>query len=139
VSLPQFRQDRLAHWKPNHLIPRSRDPLLEVPREGWPEDSSALDPSLTGVWRSHAFLVQRREYFGTVTLAVQRTKVGADRRWLAGITWDDLQWVKAQCGYADACAVEVFPPERFVINGTNVRHIHILSEIPAYCWTDGTK
>lgn len=138
MTFPTFRQDRLAHWRPNYLIPRSRDPLVEIPRSEWRIAAAAQPEEVTGVWRSHAWFVQRREENGMVLLQVMRTKCGADGRWLGGISWDDLQWIKAQCGYADACAVEVFPPEAYVVNGTNIRHLHVLPELPPYCWTEVT-
>lgn len=55
--------------------------------------------------------------------------------WDDGLTWDELQQVKNQCGYGHRWAVEVYPPAGEVINDANMRHLWLLDEAPAYGWT----
>lgn len=99
----------------------------------WPKD--AVAEKRVGVWRSRSFLAQLiRDPNGQMRLTVNRTEIDDDGRWRAGITWDALMRVKAQCGLADRWAVEVFPPAEEVVNVANMRHLWLLDEPPAYCW-----
>jgi hypothetical protein len=59
-----------------------------------------------------------------VRLSVCRSELAGDR-WADRITWDELQAVKAQAGYADALAVEVYPPAADVVNVANMRHLWV--------------
>ena len=45
-----------------------------------------------------------------------------------GITWDELQAIKAACGYGDRDAVEFYPADDAVINTGNYRHLYIFDE-----------
>jgi hypothetical protein len=45
-----------------------------------------------------------------------------------GITWDQLQEIKKECGYGDRDAVEFFPAEKDTINTGNYRHLYIFEE-----------
>jgi hypothetical protein len=40
-----------------------------------------------------------------------------------GIAWSTLQAIKEGCGYRDRCGIEIFPPDRHVLNIMNVRHL----------------
>lgn len=67
------------------------------------------------------------EPFGWVThLRVCRLD-GAD-----GVSWDTLQAIKSDLGFADAWAVEVYPPDDAVVNLTNMRHLWIMPS--DYAW-----
>jgi len=97
------------------------------------------NPPFTGViipsevWRSNRFIVQI--FYEKVTrLSVNRTMVNAKGEWLEGITWEELQDIKNQCGYRDKTAVELFPCACDVVNVVNIRHLFILDEIPDYQW-----
>lgn len=89
---------------------------------------------LRRAWRSRRFLVQefdvmldRRPLAGHVRLTVNRAAIDAHTgEWLAGIGRDDLQAIKAEAGYGDREAVEVYPPDRRVVNVANLRHLWIL-------------
>ncbi len=71
---------------------------------------------------------------GVLRLSVNRTSTADGERWEDGITWDELQAVKDQCGFADRWAVEIYPPADRVVNVANVRHLWLLAQAPAYAW-----
>ena len=79
--------------------------------------------------RSRAHLVQVfAEADGVVRLSVQRTDIRPDGEWADGISWDDLQRLKAEAGYGDREAVEVYPPDADVVNVAAIRHLWVLPE-----------
>lgn len=112
-----------------------RGQLVLIPRAEWP-DGVPYHPDRQSVFRDRDFLVQlfidgeRR-----VRLSINRTESGTGKRgWADGISWDDLQRIKDQCGFAGHCAVELFPPADKVVNVANMRHLWILKEPPAFMW-----
>lgn len=106
--------------------------LQEIPREKWPEGAPA---SLLSVWRSKGYLVQvlNAPAPALVRLSVNRTSIGPTG-WKDGIGWEDLQRIKAECGYGDQDAVEVFPAQRDVVNVTNMRHLWIMADPLDFIW-----
>jgi hypothetical protein len=85
------------------------------------------------VWRSNRFAVQ--VFYESVTrLSVVRTMINKSGEWKDGITWDELQSIKNQCGFKNKVAVEVYPPDSEVMNVSNVRHLFVLNETPEYMW-----
>lgn len=105
--------------------------LQEVPREHWPNPEA---PQLR-VLRSRDFLVQEFEAAAPakVRLSVCRTTLVGER-WQDGITWDDLQRLKRECGYGDTDAIEVFPSDGDVVNVANMRHLWVMAEPIACAW-----
>jgi hypothetical protein len=59
-----------------------------------------------------------------------------DGTWVENISWDELQRVKNEVGYSMFWAVEVFPPEKEVVNVANMRHLFINFDgsIPEFAW-----
>lgn len=106
--------------------------LCEVPREQWP---IACACSQLRVLRSRDFLVQEfaANAPALVRLSVCRTSLDGER-WQDGITWDDLQRIKRECGYGNADAIEVFPADADVVNVANMRHLWIMAEPVACAW-----
>lgn len=105
--------------------------LCLVPHEEWP----FIPNPPKRVWRSSKFLVQ--EYTAPepalVRLSINKAETdGVD--WIDGITWEDLQTIKASCGYGDRDAVEVFPADADVVNCANMRHLWILRDPLAFAW-----
>ena len=91
-------------------------------------------PKLFEVWRSRDFLVQVfRETPSLVRLSVSRTEVTGDR-WADGITWDELQRLKSECGRDKMPAVEIYPPDDEIVNVGNLRHLWVLPEAPEFMW-----
>jgi hypothetical protein len=84
----------------------------------------------TRVWVSRDFLAQLYNLEGEgARLSVCRTQLKDDGRWGDGITWDQLQEVKAQCGFGDFWAVEVYPATAAVVDVANMRHLWLVSPL----------
>ena len=137
---PNFRwtrEQRREMERDNRKWPRV---LQEVPREQWPEGVSLWPASkqpLT-VFRSREFLLQVYEAPkpALVRLSVNRTIATAER-WQAGISWDELQRLKGECGYAFYDAVEVYPATEDVVNDANMRHLWVMDEKLTFAWRNG--
>ena len=100
---------------------------VRVPRDQWPVDVVRGGPPVESVWRSNRFLVTVYvEHGGMRRLSICRTFMGDDGRMLDGITWEELQTLKAECGFSDREAVEVFPADRDVVNVANMRHLWVM-------------
>ena len=112
---------------------------LELENRSWPEELTTVsrerwvaqtwdDSRRIRVLRSRRFLVQIfQEDRGVIRLSVNRTELApGGEQWAEGISWDQLQGLKAQAGYGDAFAVEIYPPERDEVNVANMRHLWIL-------------
>ena len=135
MSIVTTRAQRRTLKKVNAKMPPE---LQIVPREEWPEKLQRA--KINRVWRSRDFLVQ--EYAEAapvlVRLSVLRTtldpKLG---RWVDGITWDELQQVKAECGYADHDAVELYPVAIDVVNVANLRHLWVMRDLVPFTWRRG--
>jgi hypothetical protein len=79
-----------------------------------------------GAWRSFYFVAQLFETrHGVMRLSVNRAEIDRAGQWIDGITWDDLQMVKNQCGFADCDGLEVYPKEKHFVNDANMRHIFL--------------
>lgn len=106
--------------------------LVKVPRADWP-NSGPL--GMFEVWRSNEFLVQ--VYTAPAPclcrLSINRTVING-ARWLDSIPWDTLQQLKAECGYANCDAVEVYPKDVDVVNVANMRHLFVMAEPLAFAW-----
>jgi hypothetical protein len=106
--------------------------MTEVPADLWP---AAMVGVVLRFWRSQRFLAQLHpEPKGIFRLSVNRTTTRDGARWDDGITWDELQAVKNECGFASAWAVEVCPPLLSVVDVANMRHLWLLSEAPTFAW-----
>lgn len=105
--------------------------LQEIPRWQWPNPNA---PQLR-VLRSRDFLVQEfaADAPAVVRLSVCRTSLAGDR-WQDGITWDELQRLKHECGYANRDAVEVFPADIDLVNVANMRHLWVMAEAVSFAW-----
>lgn len=129
MTLTTSRNQRRLLEKENAALPMG---LQEVPRSLWPIHSG----SIRRVFRSRHFLVQ--EYIAPapakVRLSVCRTSIGDNGRWVDGISWDELQQIKRECGYGDADAVEVYPSDDNVVNVANMRHLWIMAEPLQFSW-----
>lgn len=116
--------------------------MLELPRSSWPTDAGeASGVRREAVFRGGGFLAQlftdRAEgAAGTVwhRLTVCRDTMGDNGRWLDGITWDELQAVKAAVGCGGLWAVEVYPAEGHVVDVANMRHLWLFVARPPFAW-----
>jgi len=76
------------------------------------------EPSVA-IWENEEFKVYAFQDGISLRLDIGR-KNGKD-----GIKWDDLQRIKADCGFSHCDAVEFFPSEVDVINTGNWRHLYV--------------
>jgi hypothetical protein len=112
--------------------------LRPVPREMWPQ--RAPEDAPLEVWASRDFVVQIYAYADEgERITVSRTAMQPNGRWAEGITWDDLQRIKRECGRADRWAVEVYPPDDDVVNDASMRHLWLLPKAPPYGWRRGDR
>lgn len=136
MSIVTTREQRRQLERDNAKRPLQ---LEEIPRAEWPESMASRPGGPSRVWRSRGFLVQcfTAPAPALWRLSILRTSLKGDR-WTDNITWDEIQRLKAEAGLGDAWAVEVFPPDREVVNVANIRHIWILESAPAYAWRKST-
>lgn len=102
-----------------------------VSRDEWP--AAFNPPGIIAVWRSRDFLAQLYDHEPLRRLSVLRTSIKGDR-WADGITWDELQRVKSECGFGDVDAVEVYPADRDVVNVGNLRHLWLMEVPLPFAW-----
>ncbi len=117
---------------------RFPDCLISIPREKWPPSPLGFLPQLE-IWRSNAFVVQifpALDLFERMT--VNKTTLSGNN-WEDGISWDELQTLKAECGRGTRAAVEIYPPQDEITNVANMRHLWIypLGESPPFMWKKG--
>lgn len=109
------------------------DCLQEIPRAQWPANAP---PTIMRVFRSRDFLVQEYEPPSAHVisrLSVCRTSISGSR-WKDGITWDELQRIKSECGYGNTDAIEIYPADDDVVNVANMRHLWILDSRIPFAW-----
>lgn len=115
--------------------------LAEVPREQWAHLNDGTE--MTGhtrarVLRSRRYLVQvfepvnKSSLVGFVmsVLRTERNEAG----WVEGITWEQLQALKAEAGYGNRDAVEVYPRDVDVINIANIHHLFVMADPLPFAW-----
>lgn len=91
-------------------------------------------------WRSRYFLVQEYPVSDPMVLVrlsvnrAERMMTPDGERWKDGISWDELQNIKGQCGYAAHDAIEIYPPYCDVVDVANIRHLWILREPLPFAW-----
>ena len=76
---------------------------------------------------------------GMKRLAITRVQI--DRytgEYREGISWDALQQIKNETMGEDCWAVECYPPQRYVQNVANMRHLWILDNEPRFGWKQPT-
>ena len=76
------------------------------------------EPSVA-IWENDEYKVYAFQDGFSLRLDIGR-KDGKD-----GIKWDDLQRIKADCGFGHCDAVEFYPSESDVINTGNWRHLYV--------------
>ena len=83
---------------------------------------SYLGEDSLSVWKSEEFFAVAFQMPPCVRLDIERS----DKR--DGITWDEMQNIKAECGFADCDAIEFYPRDSDVLNTGNFRHMYIFNE-----------
>lgn len=101
--------------------------LSPVHESEWPQVGNGQRPNR--VLRSRHYLVQEfLESNGIIRLSANRTKMLPDGHWDDGLTWDELNTIKQQCGYAERYAIEIYPDDSNIVNVANLRHLWILPD-----------
>lgn len=126
------REQRRQLARDNAKMPTT---LQCVPRDQWPAQFADQPDAPKEVWRSRDFLVQVFAASGSAAwrLSINRTQIIGDR-WTEGISWDELQRLKGECGFSNFDAVEVFPRAADVVNVANMRHLWVLHEPLPFAW-----
>jgi len=109
--------------------------LTIVERSEFPNTGGKL-PDLAYV--SRKFLVQvffegTPEYPTLVRLSVNRVKRN-QHGWAEGITWEELQGIKREIGYAEWYGMELYPPDEKIVNVANLRHLWLLEKPLGIGW-----
>lgn len=109
--------------------------LTPIPKEDWPEFVvKEMKSRPIEAWRSREFLVQIYIENGFERLTAMRSEITPQGKWKDGISWDELQRLKFECGRGDRWAVECYPPDSEVVNVNNLRHLWLLPSAPEYGW-----
>lgn len=115
--------------------------MTSVPESKWPEAIAGMTTKVLAVWRSNRYLAVFYQEPGQIVrrLSICRASIGPDGRWAEGLTWDELQQIKNECGFYDSDAVEIYPAARDVVNVANMRHLWILWEPCEFAWRKSTS
>jgi len=114
--------------------------MAKIPISEWPLAVASMTKPPIMAFRSRDFFAAfYDDPNGYLRMSVQRVVQFGDGNWKDGITWDEMQRVKAQCGFAESWMVEVYPPESEVVNVANIRHLFLLAEAPPYSWQKGDR
>ena len=74
------------------------------------------------IWESKDFRAHAYQDNGCIRLDIEKLDE------TDGITWDEMQKIKDDCGFADKDAIEFYPANDAVINTGNWRHLYIFNE-----------
>ena len=104
-----------------------------------PFSDAIAPPNMVRAWRNRKFMVQQYlprvgdEDMVVCRLTVNIIALDGDR-WQDGIGWNELQDIKAQVGFADFDAVEVFPRNGDIIDVAALRHLWVLRGLLPFAW-----
>lgn len=113
---------------------RFGDTLQRISEGLWPAGAKSVGRPPREVWRSKDYLVLVYVEGVHERLSVCRAALSADGLRMAdGISWDELQRLKSECGRGDCWATEIYPPDEAVVNVANMRHLWLIPE-PGYGW-----
>lgn len=118
------------------------DRLAPIDRRHWPDMSASpiqTGSVAVGAYRNRDFVViVWQEPGGFTRLSINRTEWDEGKgRFRDNIGWDDLQRLKAEAGYGDVAAVEVYPPDQHILNTANMQHLFLLPTAPPFMWVLG--
>lgn len=114
--------------------------MTQLPRREWP--FGANDPKLPNpparVWRSSRFVACLYIEPGKTAkrLSICRARLNDQGQFEDGLSWDELQQIKRECGFGEREAVEVFPRDQHIVNVSNMRHLWILEGDCEWTWRD---
>jgi hypothetical protein len=98
-------------------------------RVNWPSWFGEIPGSKTPrrSWRSRSHVVQEFLEPGSHRLMVIRLELGLDGMIRDSTSWADLMRLKAEAGFADRHAVEIYPPAVDAPTVPQVRHLWLLT------------
>ena len=111
--------------------------MKRLEMEDLPTASAKPGPNkMVEVWRSNRFLCQVFTVNDDVVrLSICKTQVDIiKKRWVDGITWDELQQVKKEVGMRDLDAIEIYPAENRIVNVANMRHLWVYRKPHPLAW-----
>lgn len=131
------REQRRTAKKAQHAhVASLPDKLTPIPRDQMPGAGGRNPPFQA--WWSRKYLVQVYAEDGDIIrLSVCRSKTNG-KSWEDGITWDELQAIKNEVGYADRDALEVYPRAGDVVNVANIRHLWVMPRPVDFAWRAAT-
>jgi len=112
--------------------------LKEIPPEDWPEMKWTNKP--IKVFRSDRILVQVfQEDQGLIRIAANICEIVMSVnppfwKYKDGLTWNDLQKIKNEVGYANKDAVEIFPNADDEVEIFNIRHLWVCPTPVWFAW-----
>lgn len=122
------------------MVKNRPDRLTEIPKEDWENLTGGRSKNRIQVFISKDYLVQIfSERDDVKRMSINRNKINAQGHWEDNLTWDEIQRIKAECGYGFNYAIEVYPRAQDVVNVANMRHIWILDEPLDIGWFAGIK
>ena len=83
---------------------------------------SYFDEISIEVWEDDTYFVAAFQDGNAIRLDIHR------KDWKDGITWDELQNIKDECGYSDKDAIEFYPAKDAIINNGHFRHLYIFND-----------
>lgn len=106
---------------PDHLVKVEMSPFVARRAQ------ERGEPVPREIWRSRGFFVQVYDVNESWDrLTVSRNAFTIDlRRFMDGITWEQLMRLKSECGRQDLEAFEIFPKAEDEVNVSNLRHLWV--------------
>ena len=136
LSLPAAERKNLWRQieKKNDSYPTQ---LIPVPESQWPK-TMAGESRPVRVMRSRDFIAMiYLESGGIRRISIKRTNFERTTGlWNDDISWEELMVLKHEVGFGELCAVEVFPPDKDIVNVASMRHLWILPVPPHFMWGD---
>ena len=113
---------------------RYTEVFVEIPRN----EIQKIEYCPKKAWRNKRYLACLYEDYtnGYLRLCVQRTTIKDDGSYEDGISWDKIQEIKNLLGFGDWWGLEVYPSDKDLVNVSNIRHIWLFKEPPAFAWKD---
>jgi len=113
----------------------SKDELVRVPYEDWPEHIKGNKAEPVTMWRSRDYLILAYEDESEYKrLSMCRTDIDEKGQWRQDLSWETIQMLKDASGHADHDAVEIFPRMDDIVNVANMRHLWIMPEPLSFAW-----
>lgn len=133
-------QRKLLVYQQHQMVEALPAQLTLVPLTEFPSLAEQPDQPIMA-WRSRKYLVQlwlepTATYPLLLRLSICRVKIGNDGKWQDGLTWEELQQIKADVGYDDWYGMEIYPQAKQVVNVANFRHLWLLPEPLEIGWND---